>query len=113
MSGVLFFWQSGRMEIGQTQTFLIPATARIGGYSGGKGLVYYREETFTFDFSGTTTEVTLPPAAPLESATLDGSGWSIKVRCDQEYHGALSVRIMAGADVRYQDAFGLHCFPTG
>ncbi|REG22928.1 hypothetical protein ATI61_118133 [Archangium gephyra] len=74
-----------------------------------------------WDFKGTTLEVQAPPGFDFEitlhqaPANYLQGGYRLRTRCDAEPGRAheVRVRVMAGSEVRYEDAFELTCLePT-
>ncbi|HEX5751585.1 MAG TPA: hypothetical protein VFZ09_35515 [Archangium sp.] len=74
-----------------------------------------------WDFKGTTLEVQAPPGFDFEVSREESparylpGGYRLRTRCDAEPGRAheVRVRVMAGSEVRYEDAFELTCLePT-
>ncbi|MBK9518989.1 MAG: hypothetical protein IPO09_16900 [Anaeromyxobacter sp.] len=113
MHQVLFFRQEPwTPDVGAPFRLDIPDRVHVGDYWEGKGLIYIRGKTYTYDFAGTTLEVTPPPSIAVVSTTLEDGGWRLSLRCDAEPGGELQVRVLAAGAERYADATFINCYPA-
>lgn len=102
---LFFFGHLGMLSRHLEQSLVIPTRVTH------KDLLW-PEETRTFDFSGTTLEVS---GTGIESptATLNADGdYEIRFRCmtPSGQPTELAVRVMAGSSVRYADAIDITCY---
>lgn len=113
MDRVLWFNSYGyRAPVGSTVVVGILHHKKLSGgiQSLGKGLAWYRSETFDYDFAGTSLEVQPTEAGiTVLSTALTNGDWLATLRCDAPTNQVVAFRVTAGALPRYADRTRVEC----
>lgn len=110
---VLFFGGvSSSLGEGLSRVIELPRQATVSNGCGKLDLVCDRK-TFTYDFDGTSLEVTPPQGVQVASSALGEKGYAVTLTCVNALPdgvGPVNFRVLDGAGaVRYEDSTSIHC----